>query len=330
MGMRKTAAGLAVLALIATGVLLGTASSGSAASPSITFTLDCSTGIVNQGDEWGCTGTVANVGNQASTHDVTVVQEYEGMTLVSSGFGAEECTTSADAISCELFNLAGGDSFQFTTILSVPEGAAGTLTNHAYVSYDSGVSDGGGTGNTEIVCANTLGGSVPCATPESVSVVSADDRDDQAGAHVTFGGEDDVLETTGSLTQAGQVLTQLQIPFRPAFPNGFGATIVEGVDPPGDSCPENETCFGQTVVEDLAGEFDAAEPVVGTFRLIAPKGKNEKSIVVYHDGDEADSCATAPLSATVDTCVQSRSRNAKTKIITIVVLSTDNGGWDFG
>jgi hypothetical protein len=330
MRFRRIAIRRALTGLVVLGVVFVGASSGSAASPTITFTLDCTPAIVNQSGEWGCTGTVQNVGTQASTHDVTVVQEYAGMTLVDSGFGAGECTVSPEAISCQIFNLAGGDSVQFTTILGVPPGATGTLSNHAYVSYDSGVSDGGGTGRAVIVCANTLGDARPCTTPESTSVISAEEAHDKAGAVVTYNGSDDILKTTGTLAQAGDVLTELQIPFRASFPNGFGATIVEATDPPEDSCPEEITCFGQTVVEDLAGDFATDDPVRGTFRLIAPKGKNEKNIVVYHDGVSAGSCAGTPLSATVDTCVESRSRNAKTKVVTIVVLSTDNGGWDFG
>ena len=327
---RRTAVGLGLSALVAIGVLVVGASSGSAASPTISFTLECTPALVNQGGEWGCTGTVENLGRQASTHDLAIVQEFDGMTLVDSGFADEECEESAEAMTCQLFNLAGGDTFQFTTILAVPDGAEGTLTNHAYVSFDTGVSDGGGTGREVIVCANTSGETLPCGTPEGTSVIADFEADDKAGGLVTRDGAADVLATTGSLSQAGDVLTQLQIPFRAAFPNGFGATIVEAEDPAEDACPASVSCFGQTVVEDLAGHFDTADPVVGTFRLIAPKGKNEKNIVVYHDGDAAGSCAATPLSETVDTCVQSRSRNPKTKVVTIVVLSTDNGGWDFG
>jgi hypothetical protein len=326
---RRTAVGLGLSVLVAIGVLLVGASSGSAAAPTITYTLECTPALVNQTAEWGCTGTVANTSPQQATHDVTIVQEFDGLTLVDFSFDEDTCTVSAEALSCEVFNLGGGDTFSFTTTLAVPDGAAGSLTNHSYVAFDTGVSDGGGTGNTIIVCANSSDQTLPCATPESTSVISDADEDDKAGGLVTRTGAD-ALATTGALSVAGEILTDLQIPARAEFPNGFGATIVESVDPPEDLCPSGVTCFGQTVVEDLAGDFATTSPVVATFRLIAPKGKNEKSIVIYHDGDEADACATTPLSETVDTCVQSRDRNPQTKIITIIVLSTDNGSWDFG
>ena len=179
-------------------------------------------------------------------------------------------------MTCQLFNLAGGDTFQFTTILAVPDGAEGTLTDHAYVSFDTGVSDGGGTGREVIVCANTSGETLPCGTPEGTSVIADFEADDKAGGLVTRDGAADVLATTGSLSQAGDVLTQLQIPFRAAFPNGFGATIVEAEDPAEDACPASVSCFGQTVVEDLAGHFDTADPVVGDLPADRSEGQERK------------------------------------------------------
>jgi hypothetical protein len=332
MGSGRSAVGRALVGVLVVGVLFGVASSGNAASPTITFSLDCSPALVTPGGEWGCSGSVENLGPQASTHDVTLVQEIAGATLVSSSFDEGVCEALEDGgITCDLGGLQGGDAFEFTTIFQISATASGTQSNNAYARYDSGIADGEDTGQQEVICANTLATTLPCTGQESTDAVATGDADDRAGGHVAFvADQSDTLATSGTPSAAGEVFTELTIPFREEFPLGFGATIVEDVDPAGDACPVGVSCFGQTVIEDLAGDFDADDPVVGTFRLIAPKGTNEKTIVVYHDGVAADSCTATPLSETVDTCVFSRSRNPKTKVVTIVVNSTDNGSWDFG
>src|SRR5687768_17158874 len=67
-------------ALLTVGVLFGSASSGSAASPAVTFTLSCSPGVLTPGTEWGCSGTITNNGPQTAAH-MTLVQEIEGASL---------------------------------------------------------------------------------------------------------------------------------------------------------------------------------------------------------------------------------------------------------
>lgn len=328
MGAGRTAARCAVAGLFVAGVLLGAASSGSAASPAVTFTLECSPAMVTPGGEWGCTGTITNNGPQTATH-LTLVQEIDGATLVDSSFEAGTCTPLAEGgTSCALGNFANGDTVDFTTVFGdLP--STGAVVNLAYVHFDERASDGPDRGKQDTVCAN--GGAPPCTSLESTELVTATEQDDRAGGHVAFtDGEVDTLATTGTPSAVGEVFTALEIPFREDFPFGFGATIVEETDPPGDACPVGVTCFGQTVSENLVGEFSEEEPVVVEFRMIAAKGKTEKTIVVYHDGDPADSCALSPLSEGVDTCVDSRSKNAKTKVVTIVVHTTDNGLWDFG
>lgn len=323
MRVRKAAVGLALLALIATGVLFGAVSSGSAASPAVTFTLSCPS-VLTPGTEWGCTGTIENLGPQTATH-VRLVQQIPGATLLDSSFDEGTCEDLVSGgATCALGNFGNGDAVQFTTIFETTTTA---ISNTASVSFDEQASDQD-VGKQDTVCANNDPAQSPC-NPLTAQVVPVTELDDQAGGQVAFEG-DDTLATTGTLSTAGQVLTKLEIPFRANFPLGVGATIFEAVDPAGEQCPDNVTCFGQSVEESLAGQFLTTDPVEAEFRIVAPKGKNEKNIVVYHDGDEADSCDVTPLSATVDTCVDSRSRNPKTKVVTIVVLSTDNGWWDFG
>jgi hypothetical protein len=319
MGARRTAARRAVAGLFVAGVLLGGASSGSAASPAVTFSLSCPS-VVTPGTEWGCAGTIANLGPQSETH-VTVVQEFPGATLLDSSFAEGTCDQESARLTCALGNFAAGDTAQFTVIFAEP---TSSISNTAYVSFDEGGSDQD-VGRQDTVCANSL--AEPPCDPVTGAVVSANDLDDLAGGQVAFDG-DDTLATVGKLLKAGQVVTKLEIPFREDFPLGFPATIVEAVDPPDDSCPEGVTCFGDTVQEDLVGEFDAEDPVGAEFRIVLPNGRNEMDIVIYHDGDEVDSCDATPLSELVDACVESRSR--KGKVATILVLSTDNGLWDFG
>ena len=67
MGFRRYALG-AVVAMLAAGALLGSISSGSAASPAVTFGLECPPGFSTPGDEWGCHGTITNDGPQTATH----------------------------------------------------------------------------------------------------------------------------------------------------------------------------------------------------------------------------------------------------------------------
>lgn len=328
MGSVRSAVRRVVVALFVAGVLVGGASSGTAASPAITFTLDCSPGMVTPGGEWGCTGTIANNGPQTATH-VTLVQEIPGATLVASSFEAGTCEDLVDGgASCELGNFANGEVLSFTTVFDeLPP--TGTAVNDAYVRFDERANDGPDTGKQDTVCANA--GEPPCTPTESTTLVAAADQKDKAGGHVAFvDGVSDALGTSGTPSAVGDVLTELLVPFRESHPFGFGATIDEAIDPVGDMCPAGGECFGQTVIEDLAGQFADDEPVVATFRLIAPNGVKTEDIVVYHNGVATPSCALSPLSGTVDTCVQSRSKNNQTKVVTLVVWSTDNGSYDFG
>jgi hypothetical protein len=310
------------------GVVFVGASSGSAASPAITFDLDCSPALLTAGGAWGCVGTITNDGPQTATH-LTIVEEIAGATLVASTFPDGTCTAlDGGGISCAVGNLRAGGVIQFTTVFDgLPTTA--TVENTAYVSFDERSADGPDRGKQDTVCANA--GAPPCGAADTTQLVAPGDVDDKAGGYVAFvDGQEDALATTGTPSAVGDVLTALEIPFRANFPVGFGATIVEATDPLEDSCPVGVSCFGQTVVEDLVGDFSVEEPVELTFRIIVPKGKTEKNIVVYHDGEPANSCVLTPLSETVDTCVDARSRNQKTKVVTIAVLSTDNGSWDFG
>ncbi len=323
MGFRKTAVVLALSALTATVVALGAASSGGAAAPAITLDLSCPP-VLTPGTEWGCTGTIENLGPQSATH-VTLVEEIPGATLLDSSFEDGTCDAlPSGGISCELGNFSNGEVLDFTTIFQT---STTVISNTALIGFDEFDSEND-SGKQDTVCANST--APPPCVPLTAEVVPTEELDDRAGGHVAFGQADDTLATTGALSAAGEVLTELQIPFRPNFPFGFGATIFEAVDPAGDSCPVNVTCFGQTVEEDLVGQFAANDPVVGTFEIFLPKGKTDKNIVVYHDGQKAEACSATPLSATVDTCVFSRSKSPKPKVASIVVHTTDNGSWDFG
>jgi hypothetical protein len=256
------------------------------------------------------------------------VQEIEGASLVASTFEDGACTPLEEGgVSCALGNFSDDEDLSFTTIFDgLP--STGTVENFAYVTFaERGSEDD--TGKQDTVCANV--GAPPCAAGDTADLVAAGEEDDKAGGYVAFDGGTDTLATTGTPAAVGDVLTGLEIPFREGFALGFGATILEATDPAGDQCPVGRTCFGQTVIEDLVGEFNTEEPVELTFRLIAPNGKNAKNIVVYHNGEAAPACKSNPLSATVDTCVDTRSSSGgAVKVVTLVVLSTDNGGWDFG
>ena len=178
------------------------------------------------------------------------------------------------------------------------------------------------------MCAN--GGALPdCSVSASTSLVAAAEQKDKAGGRVAHvDNQPDVLATSGTPAEVGEIITSLTIPFRAEFPFGFATTIVE-TGPPHALCPAGVTCFGQAVTENLEGQFDDDDPVVATFQLIAPKGKTEKNIGIYHNGDLVESCPDTPLSEEdeVDECVFSRSKDGKTKIVTIVVKTTDNGLW---
>jgi hypothetical protein len=330
MGVRKSVAALALLALLVSAGLFGGASSAGAASPAITFSLSCSPPIVSPGDEWGCSGTIANDGPQTATH-LTLFEEIAGADLVHSSFSvASACTPLADGgTSCELGNIAADATITFATVFTTSPLSSGTLSNAAHVSFDERASDQD-RGKQDTVCANT-GAPKPCADLESTELVSSGNLD-LAGGYVAFAG-DDTIATPDARTTAQNVSTAASIPFRgDDFANGFGATIVER-DPAfaGEGCGTGFSCFGQIVIETLAGQFATDDPAVVTFQLVVPKGKNAKNILVFHNGGGPEpTCLAEPLSGTNDTCVQSVSQNSKTKVVTIVVHSTDNGGWGFG
>jgi len=329
MGARRSAVGLAVTGVFLAVALFGAAAPSGAASPAVTFDLECSPPILTPGDAWACSGTIRNGGPQTATH-VTLVQEIEGAVLADSVFTPDTfvcADLAAGGATCDLGNFAQDDVISFTTIFET-SASASELKNDAYVTFDEGDSDQD-QGKQDTVCANTylppeLNTNEPpeleCSGAQSAALIAADDQDDQASGYVAFIDGVDTLATTGVLVQPGDVLTELDIPFRSEFPNGFPARIEESRD---------LGASFQNVIEDLVDQFSTDAPVVLTFRLIAPKGKNARNIVVLHNGAVAQSCSLTPLSESIDTCVNSRSQDKKTKIVTIVVLSTDNGSWKF-
>lgn len=329
MGVCKPAVGFAFLASLVV-VLFGAASPGGAASPAVTFSLSCSPPTVTPGDDWGCTGTIANAGPQTATH-VTLVEQIPGATLTFSSFGVPATCTSltGGGTSCSLGNLKGEQSIIFTTVFGISSSSTGTLSNLAYVTFDEGGSDTDKS-KQDTVCANT-NTSRPCDPLQSTQLVAGGNLD-LAGGYLAFAG-DDTLATAAALTATSNVSTNAQVPFRGGdFPVGFGATIVERSESfAGELCPSGFTCFGQIAVESFLGDFSTSDPLVLTYQLIVPKGKNANNLLVFHNGQgPAQFCSVAPLSVMNEFCVQSITQNPKTKVMTVVVLQTENGSGRFG
>jgi len=329
-GARRSAVGLALVALFVSIGLFGAASARSA-SPSVTFTLSCTPPVVTPGDQWGCNGTIRNDGPQTATH-LTMVEEIAGAMLESSTFSVP--ATCADLVdggaSCDFGNLSAESEITFTTIFATPTSVSGVLENQAYVSFDEGTNDQD-QGKQDTRCANT-GTPLPCSSLESTELVPAAESLDLAGGYVAYSGAD-TLGTPNSLNATQNVSTNAQIPYREQeFPNGFGATIVErGPDFAGEACGTGFTCFGQIAEESFVGDFLTSNPLVLSFQLIVPKGKNKRNLLVFHQGEgPLKLCSVAPLTVTGDVCISSIDQDKKTKVMTVVVLSTENGKWGFG
>jgi hypothetical protein len=261
-----------------------------------------------------------------------MVEEIAGAILESSTFSVP--ATCADLVdggaSCELGNLPAGGEITFTTIFLTATSASGVLENQAYVSFDEGTNDQD-QGKQDTRCANTST-PLPCLAPESTELIAATESLDLAGGYVAYSGAD-TLATPGTLNATQNVSTNAQIPYRgQEFPNGFGATIVERApDFAGESCGTGFTCFGQIAEESFVGEFLTSDPLTLSFQLIVPKGKNKRNLLVFHNGEgPLNLCSVAPLTVTGDICVSSIDQDKKTKVMTVVVLTTENGGWGFG
>lgn len=329
----------ALVMLLGTAVLFGAASPGGAASPNVTFGLSCSPPTLTPGDEWGCSGTIANLGQQTATH-LTLIESIPGASLTASSFSrTATCELyNGGGTTCSLGNLAAGGEVTFTTVFTTSASSSGTLSNLAYVTLAEGPNDQD-TGKIDSRCAKTNlalnpNTSPPCGSLESTQIVAAGNLD-VAGGYLAYTNDDALATAQGpqSLTATSNVSTSAQVPFRSGHPGfGFGATIVERLPSViGEFCRAGFTCFGQGVDETFDGQFLTTDPIVATFRLIVPKGKNANNTLIFHNGvGPGQSCLVAPLSLTNDFCVSEISQSSKTKVVTIIVLSTNNGRWGFG
>ena len=331
MRARKSAVVLVLVGVLVSIVLSGAVSTGRAAAPAITFTLAGSPSSVTQGQNVGYGGTVTNAGPQTATHLTLVENVPNGTPLFTSFSRPVTCgPVTGGVLTCDLGNLAAGDSITFTKVYRAPSSGS-SLVDTSYVTFDERGSDTNKS-KQDTRCANT-GTDKPCAPSVSTALV-ASSNSNFYGGYVGYGGQGATVGTDPTLSHTNSDSTQAAIPFRSSFANGVPVTILERPESfPGEDCATSFTCAGLVHDVTVTGGFSLSAPLVLTFGLgpdSIPHGATPATLNVFHDGSgPLPRCSATPLSTASPICVQSVTQDLAGNFI-VVVQTLTNGGWRFG
>jgi uncharacterized repeat protein (TIGR01451 family) len=326
---RRTSVAVSAIGILLAVALLGGVSSGTAASPTITFDLTGSPPAVTPGKFVGYRGVITNNGSLTLT-DVVLVESIPGIgSLKFKSFSRSvDCSRlSGGGIQCRLGSLAPHESVSFTTVFKFPRHVSPVVnTSYVTVGHDS-------------VCANT-NSSLPCA-PSVTTQALPEDTTLKVGSYMGFPHSPTKIETNRRLSEANPHATRVNIPL---VGDGVGVNIREGTgttDPDNPSAPPSVFqcpgavggCIGQWTfvgipeTEPPSGtpftQSNPFEVLVFFSRFEQPHGFSlSHSFAVYKNGVKVTD--TCPFDAGSTVCVKSITQDSHGTIVADL-LETVNG-----
>ncbi|MFN2417664.1 MAG: hypothetical protein ABR593_01905, partial [Candidatus Limnocylindria bacterium] len=249
--------------------------------------------------------TVTNNGPDAATNVMLVNTLPANSTLISSS--TPGCSTAGGTVTCNLGTLAAEASANVSIVVGAPNtSSATTMTNTAVVSateLDPNTAD-----NTDA---------------EVTNVHPAPDDPDAAAGWIPATGETVTTGGGNGPSKKDPMTTAVTVPA--GFPGLV--TIVEG---PITGCATGFRCFGQEAT--ISAPTTTVEtPLRLTFRFHSstlPGGTQPHEIVMFHDNALVERCTDTSGIAEPDPCISSVARIKG--VMTVVVLSSENGTWRGG
>jgi uncharacterized repeat protein (TIGR01451 family) len=300
--MRPTKAIIVLAALVATALVVPTASGSDSASFSATMT--AGPDPVTTGHTAAFTTTFTNTG-PVSVHDVEVRLELpDGATFVQAIPSEDDCVLEhGHTVECKFGIVHPGGEITLTVLATAP-GSTGPISATAHWQAEH-------------------------ADPQfpSASINAVPPTPDALSEWALPQGDTVTTDPGKGATKTNPQVTTAEVP---ATDIGTATALSESnASGPGDACAPYATCFGQISTITIGATFDPGDPLRLSFLLDKseiPKHTKIKKIPLYHDGVLVPKCTGYSGVASPDPCVSSRTKKHGGDVL-IVALSSTNGRW---